>query len=57
MATAYSLNAYQVNFASVYTVQEESLAKMFKYLEASGIRIFLEAYAIIFKTHLLDFYA
>lgn len=30
---------------------------MFKYLEASGLRTFLEAHAIMFKTLLLDFYA
>lgn len=57
MAGAYNLNAYQVSFTSVYTVQDSNMVAMFKIVETSGLRKFLESLAIIYKTRLLDFYA
>ncbi|XP_075520578.1 uncharacterized protein LOC142553917 [Primulina tabacum] len=57
MAGAYTLNAYQVNFASVLNIKDENLVKMFQDIEKSGLRKFLEAPAVIYKNALLDFYA
>lgn len=57
ITNAYTLNAYLASSASVYTFEYTILIPMFKTLEASSLRKFLEVLAIIFKTHLLDFYA
>lgn len=57
MANSYTLNSYQVYFASVLTIHDAELVSMFKSLETSGIRTFLDTSTIIYNTPLVDFYA
>lgn len=50
------MNAYQVNFESVYGIKD-SVVAMFKTLENTGLRSFLSFPVIINEHSLLDFYA
>ncbi|KZV55944.1 hypothetical protein F511_10262 [Dorcoceras hygrometricum] len=57
MASIPSVNALQVNFASVLTMEHSGMVQMFKSLEESGLKGFLEASGSVYEDAVLDFFA
>lgn len=49
------MNVYQVNFKSVYVIEDVSTVSMFKSLEASGLCMFPRLYVIIYEDNILEF--
>lgn len=48
------MNAYQVNFESVYRIEDASIVPIFKTLETTGFQAFLNVPDIIYEDTLLD---
>ncbi|KZV40705.1 hypothetical protein F511_32591 [Dorcoceras hygrometricum] len=57
MASVLFVNALQVNFASVLTMEHSGMVKMFKSLEDSGRKGFLEASGSVYEEVFLEFFA
>lgn len=54
---AYRMNAYSVDFESIYGLEDAALVNMFQSLEATGLHPFLSLLLVICGGSLLDFYA
>ncbi|KZV41516.1 7-deoxyloganetic acid glucosyltransferase-like [Dorcoceras hygrometricum] len=57
MAASFIQNALQVNFDSVLTFPDESMVKIFKALESTGLRGFLVCPSVLYKDDLVAFFA
>ncbi|KZV46747.1 hypothetical protein F511_30185 [Dorcoceras hygrometricum] len=57
MASVLFVNALQVNFASVLTMENCVMVKMFKSLEDSGLKGFLEVSGSVYEEAVLEFFA
>ncbi|KZV32175.1 hypothetical protein F511_25181 [Dorcoceras hygrometricum] len=57
MAASISINSMQVDFVSVLAMEHTGMAKIFKSLEVTGIKGFLEASSFVFEGAVTEFFA
>lgn len=57
MTASYRMNSYQVNFESIYGIEDVAMVTMFITLKNTGLCPFLSLSVIIYEYSLLDFYA
>ncbi|KZV45152.1 hypothetical protein F511_27747 [Dorcoceras hygrometricum] len=57
MDSFFFVNAMQVDFASVLTMEHTGMAKMFKSLEDTGLKGFLEASGLVYEDDVVEFFA
>ncbi|KZV17053.1 hypothetical protein F511_12383 [Dorcoceras hygrometricum] len=56
MAASLFVNAVQVNFESVLVMKHDGMAKMFKSLEDTGLKGFLEASDLVYEGAVIEFF-
>ncbi|KZV14498.1 hypothetical protein F511_42799 [Dorcoceras hygrometricum] len=57
MAISFFVNAMQVDFASVLAMEHSGMVRMFKSLEYTGLKGFLEASGSVYEGAVLEFFA
>ncbi|KZV14160.1 hypothetical protein F511_44303 [Dorcoceras hygrometricum] len=57
MAASFFVNAMQVDFECVLAMEHTGMAKMFKYLEDTWVKGFLEASSSLYEAAMLEFFA
>lgn len=51
------MNAYHVNFDSVYVLEDATMVTIFRTFKSAGLRTFQSLSMVIYEDNLLDFYA
>ncbi|KZV17396.1 hypothetical protein F511_43031 [Dorcoceras hygrometricum] len=57
MSAFFFVNAMQVDFESVLAMEHTGMAKMFKYLEDTRLKVFLEASGSVYEAAVVEFFA